>query len=146
MIKIPAAISFKIGIIDAWGNQEYVDFPANQTTFGLVRDGNWGQAAIPISDIRGEFIDLRMMSYEFVILEVNGAACEFALDDMVICIDPALAVPCCLPSGECAMLSPVACEFASGTQRPGSACTETTCSATPVQSASWGKLKNIYRD
>ena len=82
MIKIPANISFQIGIIDAWGNQSYVDFPGNQTTYGLVRDGNWGQASIPVSDIRGESIDLRMLSYEFVILEVNGASCEFGLDDI----------------------------------------------------------------
>ena len=82
MINIPANISFKIGIIDAWGNQSYVDFPANQTTYGLVRDGNWGQASIPVEDIRGEWIDLRMLSYEFVILEVNGASCEFGLDDI----------------------------------------------------------------
>ena len=82
MINIPANISFKIGIIDAWDNQSYVEFPANQTKYGLTRNGNWGQASIPISEIRGEFIDLRMLSYEFVILEVNGAACEFALDDI----------------------------------------------------------------
>jgi len=82
MIKIPANISFKIGIIDAWGNQSYVDFPANQTTYGLIRDGEWAQASIPVADIRGELIDLRMLSYEFVILEVNGASCEFALDDI----------------------------------------------------------------
>jgi beta-glucanase (GH16 family) len=82
MIKIPANISFKIGIIDAWGNQNYVDFPANQTTYGLTRNGEWGQASIPVDDIRGEFIDLRMLSYEFVILEVNGAFCEFAIDDI----------------------------------------------------------------
>ena len=82
MIKIPAGISFKIGIIDAWGNQNYVDFPANQTTYGLVRNNEWGQAAIPVDDIRGELIDLRMLSYEFVILEVNGASCEFAIDDI----------------------------------------------------------------
>jgi hypothetical protein len=82
MITIPANISFQIGIIDAWGNQSYVEFPANQTKYGLVRDSNWGQASIPVSDIRGEFIDLRMLSYEFVILEVNGAGCEFALDDI----------------------------------------------------------------
>lgn len=82
MIKIPANVSFQIGIIDAWGNQSYVEFPANQTTYGLVRDGEWGQASIPVSDIRGEFIDLRMLSYEFVILETNGASCEFAIDDI----------------------------------------------------------------
>ena len=36
-IKIPSNISFQIGIIDAWGNQSYVNFPSNQTTYGLVR-------------------------------------------------------------------------------------------------------------
>ena len=81
-IKIPANVSFQIGIIDSWGNQSYVDFPSNQTTYGLVRNGDWGHASIPIEDIRGEFIDLRMLSYEFVILEVNGASCEFGLDNI----------------------------------------------------------------
>ena len=81
-IKIPSNISFQIGIIDAWGNQSYVNFPSNQTTYGLIRNGDWGHASIPIEDIRGEFIDLRMLSYEFVILEVNGASCEFGLDNI----------------------------------------------------------------
>jgi len=47
-----------------------------------VRDGEWGQASIPVSDIRGLAMDLRMLSYSFVILERNGAACSFALDDI----------------------------------------------------------------
>ncbi|NNC94512.1 MAG: family 16 glycosylhydrolase [Chitinophagales bacterium] len=81
-IKIPANVSFKIGIVDAWGNENYVDFPANTTAYGLVRDGNWGQACIPVSDIRGTLIDLRMLSYEFTILEINGTACTFAIDDI----------------------------------------------------------------
>jgi beta-glucanase (GH16 family) len=81
-IKIPANVTFKIGIIDAWGNQSYLEFPAHQTTYGLVRDGEWGQAAIPVAEIRGAAIDLRMLSYPFVILEEQGAACEFALDDI----------------------------------------------------------------
>ena len=81
-IKIPSSVSFKIGIIDVWGNESYVDFPANQLTYGLVRNGDWGQVSIPISDIRGELIDLRMLSYSFVILESDGASCEFALDDI----------------------------------------------------------------
>ena len=81
-IKIPSNIAFQIGIIDAWGNQSYVEFPSGQTKYGLARDGEWGQASIPIDDIRGDYIDLRMLSYEFVILEVNGASCEFALDDI----------------------------------------------------------------
>ncbi|HER43574.1 MAG TPA: T9SS type A sorting domain-containing protein, partial [Candidatus Eisenbacteria bacterium] len=81
-IKIPANVTFKIGIIDAWGNQQYVEFPAYVTTYGLARDGEWGQAAIPVIDIRGLAIDLRMLSYAFVILEEHGTACEFALDDI----------------------------------------------------------------
>jgi len=81
-INIPANVTFKIGIIDAWSNQQYVEFPAYQTTYGLVRDGSWGQASIPVSDIRGTAIDLRMLSYAFVILEEHGAACEFAVDDI----------------------------------------------------------------
>jgi hypothetical protein len=81
-IKIPANVTFKIGVIDSWGNQYYVPFPAGQTKYGLVRNGDWGQAAIPVSDLRGTAIDLRMLSYEFVILEENGTACEFALDDI----------------------------------------------------------------
>jgi beta-glucanase (GH16 family) len=81
-IKIPAHVTFKIGIIDAWNNQSYVTFPAHQTTFGLTRDGQWGQASIPVEDIRGTAMDLRMLSYSFVILEEQGTACEFALDDI----------------------------------------------------------------
>jgi len=59
-----------------------VRFPAHQTTYGLVRDSEWGQAAIPVADLRGTAIDLRMLSYEFVILEENGTSCEFAIDDI----------------------------------------------------------------
>jgi beta-glucanase (GH16 family) len=81
-IKIPANVTFKIGIIDAWGNQSYVSFPAFQTTYGLVRDGEWGQASIPVSDIRGTAMDLRMLSYSFVILEEQGTSCTFAIDDI----------------------------------------------------------------
>jgi len=82
MIKIPANVAFQIGVIDAWGNQNYVDFPVNQTTYGLIRNGEWGEASVPVEDLRGLYIDLRMLSYEFVILEVNGAQCEFGLDDI----------------------------------------------------------------
>ncbi len=81
-IKIPANVTFKIGIIDVWGNQNYVSFPANTTTYGLVRNGNWAQASIPATDLRGLYMDLRMLAYEFVILEQNGTGCEFALDDI----------------------------------------------------------------
>jgi len=82
-IQIPAHVTFKIGIIDSWGNQSYVQFPAQQTRYGLVRNGGWGQASVPVSELRGQFIDLRMLSYAFVILEEHGTACTFAVDDIV---------------------------------------------------------------
>ena len=56
--------------------------PRQPTQYGLVRNGEWGQASIPVSDLRGTAIDLRMLSYAFVILEEQGIACEFALDDI----------------------------------------------------------------
>lgn len=82
-IRMPAHVTFKIGVIDAWGNQSYVLFPAQQTRYGLVRNGEWGQARIPVEELRGESIDLRMLSYAFVILEEQGASCTFAVDDIV---------------------------------------------------------------
>lgn len=81
-IKIPQNVSFKIGVIDTWGNQHYIDFPAYEDIYGLVRNGEWGNASIPVSDLRGALIDMRMLSYSFVILETNGTNCEFALDDI----------------------------------------------------------------
>jgi beta-glucanase (GH16 family) len=98
-IKMPASVAFKVGIIDVWGNQNYVDFPAYTAKYGLTRNGEWGQASIPVSDIRGTAMDLRMLSYEFVILEVNGASCEFGLDDIyweagaLAAVDPSGVAP-----------------------------------------------------
>ncbi len=86
-IKIPADVSFRVGIIDTHGNENWVTFPASTTTFGLVRDGNWGTAQIPISDIRSPQIDLSSMNYMFAILsdEPNFSSVEFdySIDDIV---------------------------------------------------------------
>ncbi len=81
MIKIPANVTFKIGINDTQGNESYVTFPANQSAFGLERDGEWGQATIPVADIKGN-VDLEILSYEFMILEENGIQCQLAIDDI----------------------------------------------------------------
>ena len=81
MIKMPADVTFKIGINDTNGNENYVIFPANETAYGLVRDGEWGQATIPVDEIKGS-VDLEILDYEFIILEQNGTQCEFALDDI----------------------------------------------------------------
>lgn len=81
MVKIPADVTFKIGIIDTQGNENYVTFPANQTAYSLERNGEWDQAIIPVADLKGN-VNLQMLSYEFAILEENGANCEFAIDDI----------------------------------------------------------------
>lgn len=80
-IQIPANVSFKIGINDTQGHESYVLFPANQTAFGLERNGQWGQAVIPVQDVLGN-VDLENLSYEFIILEQSGTQCSFALDDI----------------------------------------------------------------
>ena len=85
-IKIPANVSFRIGITDTYTNESYVEFPANQTKYGLVRNGEWGEATIPISEIKGDLIALQSMQYLFAIASVDGAfpASNFqlAIDDV----------------------------------------------------------------
>ncbi len=81
MIKIPANVTFEIGLIDALGRESYVEFPANETAFGLERNGEWGRAVIPVSEIIGD-LNLGMLDYVFVFIERRGAECEFAIDDI----------------------------------------------------------------
>ncbi len=81
MIKMPADVTFKIGIQDSGSNESYVFFPANQTAYGLVRDGEWGQAVIPIDEVTGS-CDLSQISYAFTIVEENGTQCSFGIDDI----------------------------------------------------------------
>ncbi|MFO7810516.1 MAG: hypothetical protein R6V47_03995, partial [Candidatus Delongbacteria bacterium] len=80
-IKIPEDVTFEIGLIDIIGNESYVEFPSGETVFGLERNGEWGQARIPVGDIRAD-LDLEMLSYEFIFLEERGTECEFAIDDI----------------------------------------------------------------
>ena len=72
-IKIPADVSFRIGITDNFTNQSFIEFPANQTKYGLVRNGEWGEVTIPISELKGELIALQSMQYLFAITSVDGA-------------------------------------------------------------------------
>ena len=86
-IKIPANISFRIGITDTFTNQNWVEFPANTTAYGLVRDGEWGQARIPVSELQGGFLALQSTEYPFAIASVDGAfptsAFQMAIDDIL---------------------------------------------------------------
>lgn len=85
-IKIPANVAFKVTINDTYTNSGSVTFPANTTTYGLVRNGDWAQATIPIADIRG-INALQSMSTLFSFVSVDGAlpqtTFDFAIDDIV---------------------------------------------------------------
>ena len=85
-IKIPANVAFKVTINDTYTNSGSVTFPANTTTYGLVRNGDWAQATIPIADIRG-INALQSMSTLFSFVSVDGAlpgaAFDMAIDDIV---------------------------------------------------------------
>lgn len=71
-VKIPANVSFRIGITDTYTNGNYVDFPAGVTTYGLVRDGNWGEVTIPVSDLRGDLVAIQSLQYVFAFLNGEG--------------------------------------------------------------------------
>ncbi|WP_445457052.1 family 16 glycosylhydrolase [Flavobacterium sp. HNIBRBA15423] len=83
-IKIPADVSFLIGINDNYTNSAEVKFPAGQTKYGLVRNGEWGEVTIPISDLGG-LVAFQDMSYLFRIgsdgaIPTNNF--QFAIDDI----------------------------------------------------------------
>ncbi|NJM80245.1 MAG: family 16 glycosylhydrolase [Flavobacterium sp.] len=84
-IKIPANVSFIIGLNDNFTNAAEVKFPAGQTKYGLVRNGEWGQVTIPISDFAG-LLAFQDMSYMFRIGSdgaIPSSNFQFAIDDIV---------------------------------------------------------------
>ncbi|MEO1084362.1 MAG: glycoside hydrolase family 16 protein, partial [Acidobacteriota bacterium] len=82
-IKIPADVEFRVGITDTYTNENWLTFPANQTTYGLVRDGQWGEAVIPVSDLRGTLVALQSLSYLFAIAaDPPASSFEMAIDDI----------------------------------------------------------------
>ena len=83
-IKIPSDVSFLIGINDNYTNSAEVKFPAGQTRYGLVRNGEWGEVTIPISDLGG-LVAFQDISYMFRIgsdgaIPTNNF--QFAIDDI----------------------------------------------------------------
>lgn len=86
-IKAPANVAFRIGILDTYTNHGWVNFPANATTYGLVRNGEWGTATIPVAEIAGPLVALQSMNSLFEFLSVDGAvpgaAFQIAFDDIV---------------------------------------------------------------
>ncbi|WP_462164071.1 di-heme oxidoredictase family protein [Pseudoalteromonas xiamenensis] len=86
-IKIPANVSFKVGIADTYTNENWITFPANTTTYGLVRHGDWAEAVIPVKDLAGPLIALQSIKNHFNIVSVDGQiptfSFEMAMDDIV---------------------------------------------------------------
>lgn len=86
-IKIPANVSFNIGVGDTYTNQNWVNFPANTTTHGLVRNGEWAQAAIPVSTLLGSKVAPQSLLDMFMISSDAGrlpsSTFQFAIDDIV---------------------------------------------------------------
>jgi beta-glucanase (GH16 family) len=86
-IKIPANVAFTVGIQDTYTNQNSVTFPANTTAYGMVRDGNWATATIPVSALAGTKVALQSMLDLFQIASdanhLPTAAFQMAIDDIV---------------------------------------------------------------
>ncbi|MFT7559181.1 MAG: beta-glucanase (GH16 family) [Flavobacteriales bacterium] len=89
-IKIPADVAFRIGVIDDVNgarDENWVTFPANSNAYGLVRNGEWGTATIPVSELLGANVDSSQLLYPFAILSVDGSNptsnFELAIDDIV---------------------------------------------------------------
>ncbi|WP_457394304.1 glycoside hydrolase family 16 protein [Roseateles sp. P5_E1] len=86
-IKAPANVAFKIGILDTYTNHSWVTFPANTTAYGLVRNGEWGTATIPVAEIAGPLVALQSMNSLFEFLSVDGsnpaASFQMAFDDII---------------------------------------------------------------
>lgn len=84
-IKIPGDVSFRIGITDNFTNEQYINFPAGQTKYGLVRNGQWGQVEIPLKDFEG-LVAFQNLGYMFIIGSDPAAFpardFSFAIDDI----------------------------------------------------------------
>ncbi|MDO6810495.1 AbfB domain-containing protein [Zobellia galactanivorans] len=85
-IKIPADVSFRIGITDNFTNEKYITFPAGETKYGLVRNGEWGQVEIPLSDFEG-LLAFQNLSYLFIFSSdpenLPSSPFAVAIDDIV---------------------------------------------------------------
>ena len=86
-IRIPANVGFRIGIGDTYTNQNWVNFPANTTAYGLTRNGEWGQVSIPVSTLLGQLVAAQSLHDILMISSIDGAlpssSFQFAIDDIV---------------------------------------------------------------
>jgi len=71
-IKVPADLNFRIGITDNFTNESWVEFPAGENKFGLVRNGDWSQVEIPLQEFAG-LIAFQDIAYMFAISSIDGS-------------------------------------------------------------------------
>jgi hypothetical protein len=80
-------VAFNIGIGDTYTNQNWVSFPANTTAYGLVRNGDWAQATVPVSTLVGPLVALQSVLDVFMISSnanaLPASTFQFAIDDIV---------------------------------------------------------------
>ncbi|WP_051477532.1 Ig-like domain-containing protein [Aquimarina pacifica] len=85
-IKIPADVSFRIGITDNYTNESWITFNAGETQYGLTRNGEWGEVEIPLVDFAG-LIAFQNINYMFAIASLDGAfpasTFQLGIDDIV---------------------------------------------------------------
>ncbi len=86
-IKIPANVAFTVGMTDTYTNQYQVTFPANTTAYGLVRNGEWGTATIPVTTLAGPSVALQSVLTQFQIVSdaanLPQSAFQMAIDDII---------------------------------------------------------------
>jgi len=71
-LKVPADLGFRIGITDNFTNESWIPFAANESKYGLVRNGEWSQIEIPIVDFAG-LVAFQNMNYMFAISSIDGS-------------------------------------------------------------------------
>jgi len=85
-LKVPADLSFRIGITDNYTNESWISFAANESKYGLVRNGEWSQVEIPLIDFAG-LIAFQDINYMFAIASVDGAfpssSVQIGIDNIV---------------------------------------------------------------
>lgn len=144
-IKVPANVSFKIGVADTYSNTNYVTFPANTTTYGLVRTGDWAQATVPVADLRGSLVALQSMSSLFSFVSVDGqlptAGFDMAIDDIVW--ECGSSAACQTPASSSSVASSAPSSVASSSKSSSSvASSSKSSSSIAVSSASSSKASS----
>lgn len=61
------------------------------------------------------------------------------------CSEMPCPTACCLPTGDCYIATPLACAQNGGISFPGMNCSQTQCVPNSTESASWGRIKGLFR-